>query len=100
MSKQEYITLKKLCTSYKVEMAFFDQLSEYGLIEIVKLERTRVIHLDRVRDLERMIRLHHELNINLEGIDAVFNLLNRIDDLENELQATRNRLKIYEENFH
>jgi hypothetical protein len=43
-----------------------------------------------------MIRLHHELEINLEGIDTIFNLLRKIDGLKNELANTKNRLKFYE----
>jgi hypothetical protein len=44
-----------------------------------------------------MISFHYELNINLEGIDAISNLLNQIDDLQDELDRTKNRLRFYEE---
>ena len=43
-----------------------------------------------------MIRIHHELNINIEGIDVVFNLLHKVDDLQSEIDAVRNRLRLYE----
>ena len=44
-----------------------------------------------------MIRLHHELDINMAGIDSVLHLLNKIEGLQTELLAIRNRLRIYEE---
>jgi hypothetical protein len=43
-----------------------------------------------------MIRIHKELDINTEGIDVVFNLLQKIDTLQNELISTKNRLRLYE----
>ncbi len=43
-----------------------------------------------------MIRLHHELNVNIEGIDVVFNLLEKEKELREELIALKNRLKLYE----
>ncbi|MDO9136514.1 MAG: chaperone modulator CbpM [Lutibacter sp.] len=43
-----------------------------------------------------MIRMHLDLNINIEGIDIAFNLLQKIDELENELISIKNRLRIYE----
>jgi hypothetical protein len=36
------------------------------------------------------------LEINIEGIDIAFNLLKKIDELENEIISIKNRLKIYE----
>ena len=43
-----------------------------------------------------MIRIHRELNVNIEGIDVVFNLLNKVDVLQSEINAVRNRLRLYE----
>jgi len=96
MSKENFIPLTKLCTHYKVEMSFFSNLSEIGLIEIVTIEQSPYIHPDKINDIEKMIRIHHELNINMEGIDVVFNLLQKIDTLQNELISIKNRLDLYE----
>ena len=43
-----------------------------------------------------MIRLHNELNVNIEGIDVVFNLLEKEKELREELNALKNKLKLYE----
>ena len=40
--------------------------------------------------------MHQELDVNIEGIDVVFNLLQKIDDLQNELISVKNRLRLYE----
>ncbi|MHB1146091.1 MAG: chaperone modulator CbpM [Lutibacter sp.] len=96
MSKENFIPLHKLCELYKVEMSFFSSLNEIGLIQITTIEKSNYIHLDKINDLEKMIRMHRDLEINIEGIDIAFNLLQKIDELENELISIKNRLKIYE----
>jgi len=96
MSKENFIPLQKLCELYKVEMTFFSSLNEIGLIQITTIEESNYIHLDKINDLEKMIRMHRDLEINIEGIDIAFNLLQKIDELENELISIKNRLKIYE----
>ena len=96
MAQQDLILIETLCTHYEVEVSFFDALDNVGLIEIETIEQGQFIHKDRIGDLEKMIRIHHELNINMEGIDAVFNILKKMDELQNELTAVKNRLRLYE----
>lgn len=97
MSESEYILVETLCIQYEVEPSFFDELSSFGLIEIHTVEDVRFIPQQRLTDLERMIRIHHELNVNLEGIDVIFNLMEKIDNLQNELKSMRNRLSLFDE---
>jgi hypothetical protein len=67
-----------------------------GLIQIEIIEQNQFIHQDQIRDLEKIIRLHNELNVNLEGIDIVFNLLEKERELRNELNTLKNKLRLYE----
>jgi len=97
MSTENFIPLTRLCTHYHIEVSFFHNLKEYGLIEVHHFEEDFFVHQDQVADLEKMIRMHQELDINLEGIDAVLNLLAKIDALKQELGQAKNRLRIYEE---
>jgi hypothetical protein len=96
MKKENYIPLQQLCISHEVEISFFDELERMGLIHLVVIEQTSYIHYDELPDIEKMIRLHHELEINMEGIDVVINLLRKIEHLQDKLNETRNRLRLYE----
>ncbi|WP_040473948.1 chaperone modulator CbpM [Flavobacterium frigoris] len=96
MSTENFIPLENLCTHYNVELSFFSNLNEIGLIEIQMVEQIQYIHQDSIYEIEKMIRMHQELDVNLEGIDVVFNLLQKIDSLKEELTAVRNRLRLYE----
>lgn len=97
MKETYYIELPELCSHYQIEMSFLDGLKEYGLIETIYVEKTDCLHRDHIADVEKMIRMHQDLNLNFEGIDTVFNLLNKIEYLQQELTKTKNRLKRFEE---
>ncbi|WP_268847100.1 chaperone modulator CbpM [Flavobacterium aestivum] len=96
MNTENLILLETVCSYYKVELYFFTQLSEMGLIEIEIIEQSPYIHKDQIKDIERIVRMHHELELNPEGIDVVFNLLQKIDHLQKDLITTKNRLRLYE----
>jgi hypothetical protein len=96
MDNREFITAQTLCTSYNIELSFLDALHTMQLIEIKVVEQSQVVHHDQIGELERIIRLHKELNLNLEGIDVVLNLLEKEQELRNEVIALQNRLRLYE----
>lgn len=96
MNLEEFIALSNLCEYHEVEMSFFADLNKIGLIEIRQIDTRDYLHRDTISDIEKMIRMHRELNVNAEGIDIVFNLLKRVEDLQQELNVVKNRLLIYE----
>ena len=54
-------------------------LQETGLIEITTIEETVYIHASQLQELERIVHLYFELDINLEGIETINHLLQRIN---------------------
>jgi hypothetical protein len=96
MTREHLISFQQLSTHYQIEMSFFYDLIEFGLIENNTLENVSYVHLDSLNDLEKIIRMHQQLEINLEGIDVVFNLLKKMDELQTELISLRNRLSHFE----
>ena len=96
MKEQHLIPTQTLCSHYDIEISFVDALNSMGLIHIEIIEQRQFIHQDQISDLEKIIRLHNELNVNLEGIDVVLNLLEKERELRNELNALKNRLRLYE----
>ena len=96
MNKKHLISTQILCSHYDIEISFVDSLRQMGLIQIEIIEQNQFIHQDQMSNLEKIIRLHNELNVNLEGIDVVFNLLEKERELRNELNILKNKLKLYE----
>jgi hypothetical protein len=99
MDTKEFISIIQLCENYHVEKAFFNQLHEVGLIHIITIEKIVYVHQDSIAAIEKMIRFNQELNINIEGIDVIFNLLQKMNSLQEELNTTQNRLRLYETDF-
>ena len=97
MIDSHLIPIPDLCTHYQLELAFFNELENYGLIKVTTIEQTICIHQNDISDLEKMIRMHKDLHLNFEGIDTVFNMLEKIDRLQSELNEVKNRLRIYED---
>jgi hypothetical protein len=97
METENLIPVQEVITHHQVEITFLDSLHEFGLIEITTVNETRFVFKEQMCELEKMIRLHYELDINLEGIEAISHLLQRVHSLQEELTAAKNRLRIYEE---
>jgi hypothetical protein len=97
MKTDHLISLDVFCTSNSIEIGFISSLHEAGLIEITTIEEAEFLNSDELLELERYIRFYHELNINLEGIDAIKHLLNRVNAQHQEITALRNRLRMYED---
>lgn len=96
MKEQDLIPTQTICSHYNIEISFVDTLQNMGLIQIEVVEKNQYIHQDQISDLEKIIRLHNELEVNLEGIDVVFNLLQKEKELRNELNMLKNKLRLYE----
>lgn len=99
MEQRKLISATEFCTMHHIEVSFIQSLEETGLIEIENIEETGFIPESQLPQLERMVRLHNELDINIEGIDTINNLLNRILELQEEVLMLRNRLRFFERDF-
>jgi chaperone modulatory protein CbpM len=97
MENTEMIILEEFCASHRVEISFIHSLEENGLIETVAVNQALYIASNDLPKLEQITRLHQDLNINPEGIDAVNHLLNHIEEMKQEIAHLRNRIRFYEE---
>lgn len=99
MSNDPLISAEQFCAQHNVELSFITTLQETGLIQVVTVERTHFIPEDHLPELEKLVRLHYDLEINLEGLEAITHLLERIEILQNELRETRKQLRLYGDDF-
>ena len=96
MAENEYVALVELCECYQVEYHFFEDLQKVGLVEIINIDQDHYLPIELIDRVEKIVRLHQDLRVNIEGIDVVMNLLQKMDALQEELNEMRNRLGIYE----
>jgi hypothetical protein len=99
MEMQEYIPVDIFCRQHGIELTVINSLQAFGLIEIFRVNEIEYVEHNHLAEAEKVVRLYSELNINPEGIDAIVNLLQRIKELQTEMQYLKNRLNLYEEPF-
>jgi len=93
---EDLIPANDFCSHYKVTFSFISSLQQFGLIEMMSVEETNYIPQSQLQRLEQLIRMHYDLNINLEGIDAITHLLDRVRNMQTEIGMLKSRLRLYE----
>ncbi|MFD0836076.1 chaperone modulator CbpM [Mariniflexile aquimaris] len=96
MESQQYISIKELCVHHNIPTQFIMQLHDFQLIEIITIDNNQYLYETQIKDLERLIRLHFELEINLEGLDAIHHLLQQIETLKQDIVYLNNKLNRFE----
>nr|WP_294787372.1 chaperone modulator CbpM [uncultured Flavobacterium sp.] len=97
MKNRNLIQIKQFCLYHEIENSFITELHNYGLIQIILEENDEFLEPEQLPTVEKMIRMHYDLKINLEGIDAIANLLSKIESLQQNINTMQNRLRLYEQ---
>jgi hypothetical protein len=96
MHQADLIVVTEFCTHCKVESSFVHALTQHGLIDIVMLEGTDFIYADQLQYLEKLVHLYYHLDINIEGIQTITHLLERINTMQHQICGLQCRLDLYE----
>ncbi len=97
MSTINLVLIDDFCTHHQIEFSFINTLNENGLIEIISIDQLDYIAIEHLPVLEKWSRMYVELGINVEGIETIHHLLDRIGDLQHEVSVLRNRLGQFED---
>jgi len=95
MQTEGLIAVSEFCTSHHLEITFILSLQEYGLIETTTVEQNTFIYDRELPKLEQIARLRN-LDINLEGIEAITHLLQRMEEMHYEIVKLKNKLNLPE----
>ncbi|MBE7169784.1 MAG: chaperone modulator CbpM [Williamsia sp.] len=96
METPEMIPVAEFCAIHQIEGGFIDSLQSVGLIEVTMVEDHPFIPAVQLLRLEQLVRMHFDLDINLEGMDAILHLLDRVQNMQAEIRLLKNRLRLYE----
>ena len=96
MKTKYLIAIDEICANHNIDVSFISSLQQIGLIEITTIENAGFIAADQLLELEKYVRFYYELDINLEGIETVTHLLQKINNLQHEIGTLTNRLQLYE----
>ena len=93
---EDLIAVNEFCVHHNIEISFLNLLQQNGLIEISTIESQYFVEKEQLPQLEKFVRFYYDLDINLEGIETITWLLQRIEILQNEIINLKNRLRFYE----
>lgn len=91
------IIIDELLQNSGIEPSFIILLKNEGLIDITIIEGRQYIHESQLTDLERFANMYYELSINVEGIDVIHNLLQKMNRMEDELYELRKLLHYHKD---
>jgi len=97
MANNDLISLETFCIQHNIGVSFVTQLQQSGLIHTHIRDKSIFISVDALPMLEKIVRLHYDLDINLEGVETILHLLDRMDAMRSEMMALQNRLRQYED---
>lgn len=96
MKDKGYILLEQYCKHTSINDTFIHALIEFEMIEHIQMQNDFYILEDEISEIERMFRLHDDLGVNVEGIGVINEMIQRIQQLEKEVNYLKNRLSLYE----
>jgi hypothetical protein len=93
---EQMIAAHEICNHYHVEYSFINSLSEVGLIQLTTIEEDCFLPSTDLPKLEKWVRLHNDLAINIEGLEAISCLLQKIEEMQEEIIYLKNKLRVFD----
>jgi len=96
MEKENIIPARECCVHYNIEFSFIEALEQHGLISITTVDEQAYLSSEELGSLEKYIQFHYNLDVNMEGLEVISHLLERINNMHRETLQLKNRLSVYE----
>jgi chaperone modulatory protein CbpM len=96
MDTEQMIPAKAFCVYHNMELSFIYSLNESGLIDITVVQEEIFVPESQLKQLEQLMRLKHEMDINMEGIESITYLLQRIKELQQHIVMLNNKLSFFQ----
>jgi len=91
MEQDELIPAEDFCIYHNIEYSFINSLEDSGLISVTAVEHTAYIPAEEIQKLEKFVRMHYDLDINIEGIETINYLLEKIQEMQKEILNLKNK---------
>ena len=91
MEQDELIPVQDFCLYHNIEYSFINSLENSGLISVTSVQQSTFIPVDEMPKLEKFVRLHYDLDINVEGIETISYLLEKIEAMQEEILKLKNK---------
>lgn len=95
----ERISREELVRIYNIEITFFDDLVEYGLLTVYIEDDIHYLMYEDLPDLEKFANWHYDLEINLPGLEVIHNMLKKLDTLKRRNRELMNKLSAISDQY-
>jgi chaperone modulatory protein CbpM len=95
MPTEDMIPANEFCIHHNIELSFIYSLNQSGLIKIITVEEKTFVPVSQLNQLEKLVRLYYDMDINLEGIETITYLLQRMNDMQQQIVQLNNKLNVY-----
>ncbi|MGQ1927897.1 chaperone modulator CbpM [Ornithobacterium rhinotracheale] len=92
----KYIKISDYCKNTQIESTFISELQDEGILVLQQVDNEDCIEEDMLEELEKYSRWHYDLGVNLAGIDAMRHMLQRMQQMEREIQSLKNSLRFFD----
>jgi chaperone modulatory protein CbpM len=93
MTEIKYIALKEFCAFHQVDHTVVFEVADRGLVELTKRPDDYYLPEKAVAQLERILRLHTDLGINMPGIETIMHMRQRMIAMHEELEELRRQVR-------
>ncbi len=97
MGATNFIKIREFCITYGITESFVFDLQEYEVIQLILIGDEPHLAEQELPLLEKMIRMHQELEINPQGLQAIYHLLEKVNTLQEEVTVLKRRLNRFED---
>lgn len=88
----ERISREELVKIYNIEVTFFDELVDSGLLNVEMENEIRYLMYEDLPSFERFANWHYDLEINLPGLEVIHEMLRKMEDLKQKNRELMNKL--------
>lgn len=95
----ERISREELVQIYNIEVTFFDELVDSGLLNIETDNEIRYLMYEDLPTFERFTNWHYDLEINLPGLEVINTMLQKMKNLNQINRELMQKLSAINEKY-
>ncbi len=97
MENNDLISADDFCLHHHISYTFITRLCDAGLVDVVTINEQHYLPIDKLKEVEKLVSFHTDLEVNIEGIEVIAHLLQQMQELQRQLRDTQKRLGLYED---